>query len=158
MMRKGIALVAALTVICAAGSAWALGLGVGYRLPTGNMADLYDGGWGANFVLEFPVTPLATVYGDVGYTRFMSKSGTALGLAGLSDIDVWGFSAGAKTGLAGAGGLYLGGEVGYFTEIAELGISPLLGFGLGPLDLSARWKFTGDARWFDFRAAISLGP
>lgn len=157
MMKKGICLLTALMVLGSAGAAWSLGLGVGYRLPVGDFSDLYDGGFGANVVMEFPLAPTISAYGDVGYTRFVGKDlGSLLGVPlGSDDVDVWGFSAGAKFGI---GGLYLGGEVGYFTEIDETGLSPLVGMGFGPLDLSARYKITGDANWLDLRLAISFGP
>jgi len=155
MMRKGIALLAALLVLGAAGSAWAIGLGIGYRLPTGAFGDEYDGGYGANFALAFPVAPTVTAWGDVGYTRFRYKDISVLGATGVGDIDVWGFNAGAKVGV---GMLYLGAEAGYFTEIDEFGLTPLVGIGFSVLDLSARYKATGDANWWDLRASISFGP
>lgn len=156
MKRNGIAVLTALIVLSAAGSALAAGVGVGFRLPSGDFGDAYDGGFGANFTMAYPLAPTVSAYGDIGYTRFMGKSASVGGVeVGPDDLDVWGFSAGAKVGL---GGFYLGGEGGYFTEVDEFGLSPLLGLGLGPLDISARYKFTGDANWFDLRASISFGP
>jgi hypothetical protein len=147
MKRSLVAAILALMVLGTAGSAWAFGVGVGYRLPTGDFGDAYDGGFGANVMLGFPVTPLVTVYGDLGYTNFQGSDAT-------DDISVWGFNAGAKVNLMM---LYVGGEAGYFTEVDEFSLSPLVGMGVGPLDLSARYKLTGDAHWFDLRASISFG-
>ena len=156
MKRNLLSVLAALAVLGVASSAFAFGIGLGYRLPTGDLSDTHDGGFGANFVLEYPVAPTVTAYGDIGYTRFMGKSleigGTQVG--DFEDIDVWGFSAGAKWGL---GGFFLGGEAGYFTEVDEFGLSPLIGMGVGPIELSGRYKFTGDANWFDLRASLTLG-
>jgi len=149
MKRNLIAAVAALTLIGTASSALAFGVGVGYRLPTGDFGDAYDGGFGANFALEYPVAPLVTAWGDIGYTSFAGEGDR-------DNIDVWGFNAGAKVSLLGL--LQAGAELGYFTEVDEFAISPYVGTGFGPLNLSARYKLTGDANWFDLRASISLGP
>jgi len=157
MIKKGICLLAAVAVLGTTGAAWAIGVGLGFRAPTGDFGDLYDGGFGANVVMEFPLAPTISAYGDVGYTTFYGQDLVIDGTTAtaVDDIDVWGFSAGAKFGI---GGFYLGGEVGYFTEIDETGLSPLVGMGLGPLDISARYKITGDANWIDLRASISFGP
>lgn len=149
MLKKGLIVVATLTVLCSAGSAWALGLGIGWKIPTGDFGELYDGGYGANAAFLFPLAPTVTGWGEIGYTRFNNK------LSSLGDIDVWGFNAGARVGL---GALYLGGEIGYFTEIDDFGLTPVVGIGVAMLDFSARYKLTGDANWWDLRASISFGP
>ena len=146
MKRNLIAALVALMVVGAAGSAWGFGIGIGYRLPSGDFGDDYDGGYGANFAMLFPVAPKITAWGDVGYTRFQGKGV-------YSDIDVWGFNGGAKFSLTS---LYVGGELGYFTKVEDFALTPLVGIGLGPIDVSARYKL-GDHNWWDFRASISLG-
>lgn len=156
MLKKGIALLTVLTVLSAAGSAWALGLGIGYKLPTGDFGEAYSGGYGANVAFMFPVAPTVTAWGDVGYTRFTADSSFwSLNPLAPGDLDVWGFNAGAKVGL---GPLYVGAEAGYFTEIDEFGLTPLVGMSVAILDFSVRYKATGDANWWDFRASISFGP
>ena len=156
MLKKGIALLVVLTVLSAAGSAWALGLGIGYKLPTGEFGDLYDGGVGANVAFMFPVAPTVTAWADVGYTKFLAKSSFGgLNPYGTGDLDVWGFNGGAKVGL---GPLYVGAEAGYFTGIDEFGLTPLVGMSVAILDFSVRYKATGDVNWWDLRASISFGP
>jgi len=151
MTRKLVAALVVLGVLGASGSAWALGVGVGYRLPVGDFNDAYDGGFGGNVTMSFPFTPLVTFYGDVGYTRF---TGGEVDGFDVDDIDVWSFNAGGHVNLLF---LYAGAEVGYFTEVDDFSISPLLGTHFGPIDISARYKLTGE-NWFDLRAAISFGP
>ena len=138
---------ATLAVLGTASSAAALGVGVGYRLPTGDLGDAYDGGFGANAVFEYPVAPLVSAYGDLGYTTFAGEGSR-------DDIDVWSFNAGAKVNVLTL--LQVGAEVGYFTEVDEFAISPYVGQGLGPLQLSARYKLTGEAHWLDLRASVSV--
>ena len=151
MKRKLFAVLLVVAVISTSSSAWGFGIGLGYRLPSSNFGDLYDGGFGANVAMFFPVAPKIAVYGDVGYTQFQGKEI----IAGIDadNLNVWGFNAGAKFSLTN---LYFGGELGYFTEVDEFSLSPLVGIGLGPIDVSARYKL-GDFNWWDFRASISLG-
>ncbi len=157
MKKNGIA-----TLVLAAAVFWvtnasAIGVGVGVILPTSDFGDAYDVGYGAHVVLDYPVTPLASIYADLGWQGFKGK-GVDLDSAELDapDISIFNASAGGRVGL---GSFYLGAELGYYFSDDvdnEVGLTPLIGLGLGPVDVSARYKLLDDLEWFELRGSLSF--
>jgi hypothetical protein len=161
MMKKhGIATLVLATAIFWVTNASAIGLGVGVILPSGDFKDGYDVGYGAHLVMDYPVTPLASIYGDLGYNGFKAKDNADLEDLDLElpDLTMWNISVGGRAGLGGA--FYLGAEIGYYIVSDdlddEIGITPLIGTKFSKLDLSARYKATDDFKWFEIRAALGF--
>lgn len=159
MKRNGIATLILATAVFWVTNASAIGLGVGVILPTGDFADGYDVGYGAHLILDYPVTPVASIYGDLGYQGFKGKSNVDFENLELDmpDLTMWNISAGGRAGL---GAIYLGAEIGYYIVSDglddDIGITPLIGTKLGPVDVSARYKLTDDFQWFEIRGAFSF--
>ncbi|MCP4574465.1 MAG: hypothetical protein GY838_19110 [bacterium] len=156
MKRNGIATLILASAVFWVTNASAIGVGVGVILPTGDFKDSHDTGVSAHLVMDYPVTPLASIYGDLGWQGFQAKGVEGIDFEG-ADISMWSISAGAK---AGFGAVYVGGEVGYYIISDgidnEIGATPVLGTKMGPLDLSARYKFLDDIKWFEVRAGIGF--
>lgn len=156
MKRNGI-----VTLVLAAAVFWvtnasAVGVGVGVVVPTGDFGDHYDVGFGAHAILDYPVTPLASIYADLGYQTFAGKK-AGVPPVEAPDLDVINVSAGGR---AGFGSFYLGAEAGYYFVSEggddEFGATPVLGMNMGPLDLSARYKFTDELKWFEVRGSLTF--
>ena len=160
-MRIGWILAAAAVCLALGASAPAragdFGVGVNAALPAGDFGDLYKSGFGIHALLKRPVTPLATITADVGWTSFNSEDlNLDLGEIGSipfsgDNIDVWNFTGGAKVNLLPLG---LGLEYGYFTKVDEWGLVPFAGMGFSKLDLTVRYKATGDAKWWELRVGL----
>jgi hypothetical protein len=149
---------ATLTVLAVpSAQAGSFGLGANVAFPTGSFGDLYNSGFGVHALIQHPVTPLATITGDVGWTSFSGKD-LSLDIGDIGSIpfsgdnlEMWNFTGGAKVNLLPLG---LGLEYGYYTQIKEWGLVPYASFGLSKIDLAARYKATGDAKWFEVRVGF----
>jgi hypothetical protein len=153
-MRSGWIPLVALAAVCLIAPAAHAGFGVGASIasPTGDFGDAFKTGYGVHAVYKQPVTPLVTVTGDFGWNAFSAES-VEIGDIGFGgeDVDLWNAALGGRVFLLPLG---LGLEYGYFSEIEEWSLVPTAGMSFSKLDVSARWKATGDANWFELRAAF----
>lgn len=140
-----ITLAACLAAAAPAAHAGNFGVGASWAMPTSDFDDFYKSGFGLHALAKYPVTPLAAITGDVGWTTFGGE------IAEIGDIDVWNFTAGGMVNLMAVG---LGLEYGYFSEIDEWGLVPTAGIGFSKLAVDLRYKATGDAKWFEARAGL----
>ncbi|HPF71876.1 MAG TPA: hypothetical protein PLQ13_14480 [Candidatus Krumholzibacteria bacterium] len=153
MRKTTIFALAAVAALAFASTALAgFGIGANVAAPTGDFGDFFKAGYGIHAVYQQGLTPLATLTGDFGWTTFSSEDVTIGSVTiGGEDIDVWNATAGARFAVLPLG---LGAEVGYFSEVEEWSFVPTAGMTFSKIDLSARWKATGDAKWFEVRAAF----
>lgn len=139
-------------VLIGAGQALAVdkngGLAISYASPDGSLSDRAADGVGVAAIFDYPMANLIDITGSLGWYRF---NGVTLieGTNIESDaMDLWEFVAGPQLDL---GRLYVGLEGGYYTEFDEWGLVPNVGFRKELIDLSVRYKSTGDNRFYAFR-------
>ena len=143
-----------LTTVLASMAAQAGNLGVAadLALPSGDFNKLYDSGFGIHAIFKRPLTPLVTLTADGGWTSFgQGDLGELQDNPFGGDIDVWNVTAGGTVFLLPLG---LGAEYGYFSKVEDWSLVPYAGMGFGKLDLTVRYKATGDAKWWEFRVGV----
>jgi len=117
------------------------GLAVQHSRPYGDFSDTHKGGWGVYAIADHPLMPLLSLIGDVGWNHF---PGDGEGEAG----DVWEISGGAKINF---GAFYMGGQVGYFTEVDQTSWVPSMGLRWPRIEVAVRVKAIGEDGWTSFR-------
>lgn len=120
------------------------GLGLSYAVPDGAFEDVADAGVGVALVFDYPFTSSMDLTASIGRYDFG-------GADGREDIQPWEFTAGPQIDI---GRLYAGVELGYFTEVDEAAFVPNLGLRRGLLDVSLRYKSSGDANFYAARLAF----
>ncbi len=95
-------------------------------------------------IAERAVLSVVNISGSLGWYQF----------SGEDDQDgtsIWEFTTGPQVDF---GKLYAGFEVGYFTTMNEWGVVPNLGIRKDMIDISLRYKVTGDGKFFAMRAGL----
>lgn len=120
-----------------------LGLAAALTYPFQDFGEDYDTGYGLHAMFDYPLIPLLNVTGSAGWNHFPRiEEGESL--------DVLNLAAGGKIAL---GVFYIGGEVGYFSEVEEWSWVPSMGVRLGSnWDFAVRLKATGSGSWTTLRA------
>src|SRR5690606_12514016 len=136
MIRRSLAALA-LATLCAAPAAAQVPvldvrLGAHAAVPTGDLADVFDAGFGVYGRLGAPVGPIKLM-GRVTWNRLTGANPS------VEDVDVITISGGPHFML---GLLDLGLELGYYSEFEELGFSPNLSIGLLKFDVTASYNTT----------------
>lgn len=110
-------------------------------LPYADFSDRYNSGWGLHAIADYPLIPLLTLTGDLGWNHFP-------GAADNQGIDVWEFSVGVNFAL---GVFYMGGETGYYTQVEEWSWVPSLGLRFDHWNFAVRFKAVNGASWRGLR-------
>jgi len=120
-----------------------LGLAGALTYPFQDFGDDYNTGYGLHAMFDYPLIPLLNVTGSAGWNHFpREKEGESL--------DVLNLAVGGKIAL---GSFYIGGEVGYFSEVEEWSWVPSMGVRLDSnWDFAVRLKATGTGSWTTLRA------
>lgn len=107
-------------------------LGAHAVVPTGDLGDVAETGFGVYGRIGAPVGPIKLM-GSVTWNRLTAKAGFG------SDQDVLTFQAGPHFSLAM---LDVGIEGGYFSEVEEFGLTPNVSIGLLGFELTASYNTT----------------
>ena len=147
-MRLVFLVLALLLGIAPSARAISLGAGVLGDLPSGDMADVADYGYGLYGNLDRGLAPVVNL-------RFQVETNQFVGEGAHEDFTTWGFLGGVKASLVGilSGGVLTG----YYTEVDEWDLVPFATVKLGMFDVGAQYKMLGDSKWFGARAGLSFG-
>lgn len=117
-------------------------------MPTGDLADVYKGGYGAYGRIGIPLG-MFKLMGTATYTMLPGKTIDVLGTpVGIDDETVLGVAVGPHLSLPL---LDAGLEFGYFSNFEKMGFIPSVSVGLGKLDLMASYTIVNSdpkANWF----------
>ena len=113
-------------------------LGAQAALPTGDLADAYDTGFGAYARLGAPIGPVKLM-GSLTWTRLRGKNVTLpiIGTVGIPDQDVVSVQVGPHFSAAL---LDIGVEGAYFSEFDKFGFAPNVSLGLMSMELTASYN------------------
>lgn len=127
------------------------GFGIGAKMlfPTGDLDDAVKSGWGLAGTGELRILHFLAATGEISYYEFPGESSGDLE---LEDQDFLGFAAGARLYLAA---LYLGADMGYFTDLEEFSFIPNVGLKFAMFEVAARYKAT-DANWMELRGTVNF--
>ena len=109
--------------------------------PYDDFAADYNTGFGVHGIADYPLAPLFSLIGDLGWNRFS-------GAGEVADIDVWEISAGAKFNL---GPFYMGGEVAYYSKVDNVNWLPSIGLRFERWEFAVRWKAAERVGWVSYR-------
>ncbi len=154
-MKRMAAGILALCLVGVAPEANAIGFGAGVlgALPSGDMKDVAQYGYGLYGSMDRGMAPLVDLRLQVETNRFVGED--LPGGGQVDDFTSWGFLGGAKVGIAG---LLSGGALaGYYTEVDELDLVPFASLKLGMLDVGIQYKMLNDTKWFAARVGFSFG-
>ena len=156
LLRGAIPAVAALCLLLPAAAEAQIGgsVGAGVTVPSGDFGDRLENGFTVRGQLGVSLL-VASVHGQVGWTRFPSKDLVNLE---LEDLDIFHYGVGARVGM---GLFWVGLNGAYFSGFDDddddgAGIFPEVGVGLGSLEAVADYRVDGDARWLSIRAAVKF--
>ena len=157
MKRPLLALVAVLALSAIPPMAHAqvrTGIGVGGKLlfPTGDLNDRVKTGWGLAATGELRLLDIVSGVGEVSYNKFPGEDGTDGQGNEYEDVDALGFTVGGRLYLAM---MFLGADVGYFTDIDSAGFLPNIGLRIALLEIMARYNWSGD-NWFELRGTVNF--
>ncbi len=110
-------------------------IGAQTAAPTGDLASVYEYGFGAYARVGVPVGPISLM-GSVTWTRFKPDSPS------LNDLDIATLQLGPH--FAVARGLDFGLEGAYFTEVEKFGLAPNVSIGLSNLEATLSYNTTLD--------------
>lgn len=117
-------------------------------MPTGDLADLYKGGYGAYGRVGIPLG-MIKLMGTATYTMLPGKTVDILGTpVGLDDESVLGLAVGPHLSLPLVDA---GLEFGWFSNFEKMGIVPSVSIGLGKLDIMGSYTIVNSdpkANWF----------
>lgn len=125
------------------------GLGGQLLLPTGDFDDVVTTGWGLSATGELQVLYFLSATGSISYNMFPGES-TDEGQ--LPDVDIFGAALGGRLNLAL---LFLGLDVGYYSEVDEVSVVPNIGIKLLMFEIAARYKAT-DTNWMELRGTFKF--
>jgi hypothetical protein len=157
MKRSMVALIAVFALCAIPGMAEAqvrTGIGVGGKMlfPTGELNDRVKTGWGLAATGELRLLDIVSGVGEISYNKFPGEDGTDGAGNEYEDIDALGFTVGGRLYLAM---MFVGADVGYFTDIDSAGLLPNIGLRIALLEVMARYNWSGD-NWFELRGTVNF--
>jgi hypothetical protein len=126
---------------------------VGIAFPTGDFGDVVGTGFMLAGQGTYGYKGKVTFLGEVGVTIFGGDDTIIDG----QEVDVDGptaihFAAGARVPL---GPVYVGGLAGYWTDVDDFDLVPLVGIHFGTFDIGARYNgLIGDGDWLTITGAL----
>lgn len=124
-----------------------LGLSAGarYAVPSGDFGDAVKPGYGGYVKVEIGALMLGAA-AEANITRFGGEEG-------FDGVTVLGIQAGPRIGM----GLFkVGLDLGWYSEVEEVGYTPNISVGLGPLEAGAGATFFSGGRWLYLRGGIKI--
>lgn len=118
------------------------GVAAAMTYPFQDFGDDYSTGFGLHGMVDYPWISLVHLIADVGWNHFPGKNDSA-------SVDIFNISGGAKIAL---GAFFMGGEVGYFSEVDEVSWIPSIGVRPGNWEVALRIKAVGLGSWTTLRA------
>ncbi len=154
MKRFTVGLFVALALVAGPRSAGAQlsthwGVGGQLLLPTGDFDNAVTTGWGLSGTGELQVLYFLSATGTVSYNMFPGESTDG---GKLPDVDIFGAALGGRLNLAL---LFLGLDVGYYSEVDEVSLVPNIGLKLLMFEVAARYKAT-DTNWLELRGTFKF--
>ncbi len=154
MKRFSVGLVVALALVAGPRSAEAQlsthwGVGGQLLFPTGDFDKLVTTGWGLSGTGELQVLHFLSATGTISYNKFPGESTDD---GDLPDYDIFGAALGGRLNLAL---LFLGLDVGYYSDVDEVSLVPNLGIKLLMFEVAARYKAT-DSNWLELRGTFTF--
>ncbi len=120
------------------------GVAASFVKPTGDFKEVTGSGYGLSLIFDYPLASVANISGSLGRYQFSGKDDQ-------DGTSIWEFTAGPQVDF---GKLYVGFEVGYFTNLKEWGVVPNLGIRKDMLDIGLRYKVTDDGKFLALRAGV----
>ena len=157
MKRSILALVAVFALAALSDNAQAqvrTGIGVGGKMlfPTGDLNDRVKTGWGLAATGELRLLDFVSGVGEISYNKFPGEDGTDAAGNEYEDVDALGFTVGGRLYLAM---MFVGADVGYFTDIDSAGFLPNIGLRIALFEVMARYNWSGD-NWFELRGTVNF--
>jgi hypothetical protein len=117
------------------------GLGAQISVPYSDFDANYDTGYGVHALMDYPLAPLFSLTGDVGWNRFS-------GVSEREDLDLWEVAVGGKFNLPP---FFIGGDVAYYSEVDNVNWVPSLGLRFERWEIALRWKAAERTGWVSYR-------
>lgn len=117
------------------------GAGLSMKYPYESFGDEYETGFGIHALMDYPLMPLFSLTGDIGYNHFPK------GQAGES-IDVWEFVGGMRFVM---GVFFMSGEVGYYSQLKETSFLPGLGLKFEHFEIAWNIRAVPSGSWSGLR-------
>lgn len=120
------------------------GVAASLSYPYADFRDQYDAGFGLHALVDYPVSTLIRIAGDVAWNRFPGDDdGPAL--------DVFSAFIEGRIVLAF---FYAAGGTGYLTGVDHVGYVPSFGLRFDRTEFSVRWVAVGSDSWTTLRAGF----
>lgn len=117
------------------------GAAAAVTFPYQEFGDSYNTGYGLHGMVDFPLITFLNFIADVGWNNFPGENGG-------ESADIFNFAGGAKIAI---GVFFMGGEVGYFTDVDEVSWIPSIGLRFSRFEFAVRLKAVGSGSWTTLR-------
>ena len=109
--------------------------------PFEEFGDNYNTGFGLHGLVDYPLISFLHLIADIGWNHFPGENS-------VESVDIFNLAGGAKIAL---GAFFMGGEVGYFTNVEEVSWIPSIGVRPGNWEVALRIKAVGSGSWTTLR-------
>lgn len=119
----------------------AFGLGAQVSTPYDDFKADYGVGLGIHALMDYPLAPLFSMTGDLGWNRFDGEDTRP-------DLNMLEIAFGGRFNLPP---FFLGGEVAYYSEVDNVNWVPSMGLRFERWEFAIRWKAAERTGWVSYR-------